>query len=76
MDLNALTAISPLDGRYRSQLHHLDYYFSEYALIRYRLLVEVEYFIALGSKKFFPLRVNQYKALRDIYEQFTPEKAA
>jgi adenylosuccinate lyase len=38
--------------------------------------VEVEYFIALGSKKFFPLRVNQYKALRDIYEQFTPEKAA
>jgi adenylosuccinate lyase len=76
MDLSALTAISPLDGRYRSQLHHLDYYFSEYALIRYRLLVEVEYFIALGSKKFFPLRVNQYKALRDIYEQFTPEKAA
>jgi len=76
MDLNALTAISPLDGRYRSQLHHLDYYFSEYALIRYRLLVEVECFIALGSKKFFPLRVNQYKALRDIYEQFTPEKAA
>jgi adenylosuccinate lyase len=75
MDLNALTAISPLDGRYRSQLHHLDYYFSEYALIRYRLLVEVEYFIALGSKKFFPLRVNQYKALRDIYEQFTHVKA-
>lgn len=76
MDLSALTAISPLDGRYRSQLHHLDYYFSEYALIRYRLLVEVEYFIALGEKKFFPLRANQHKALRDIYEQFTPEKAA
>lgn len=76
MDLSALTAISPLDGRYRSQLHHLDYYFSEYALIRYRLLVEVEYFIALGEKKFFPLRPTQHKALRDIYEQFTPEKAA
>lgn len=76
MDLSALTAISPLDGRYRSQLHHLDYYFSEYALIRYRLMVEVEYFIALGEKKFFPLRTNQHKALRDIYEQFTPEKAA
>jgi adenylosuccinate lyase len=76
MDLSALTAISPLDGRYRSQLHHLDYYFSEYALIRFRLQVEVEYFIALAGKKFFALRANQLKPLRDIYEQFTPEKAA
>ena len=40
MDLSALTAISPIDGRYRSQLQHLDYYFSEYALIRYRLPVD------------------------------------
>lgn len=76
MDLSTLTAISPLDGRYRNQLHHLDYYFSEYALIRYRLVVEVEYFIALGEKKFFALRANQLKQLRNIYEQFTPEKAA
>jgi adenylosuccinate lyase len=76
MDLTALTAISPVDGRYRSQLHHLDYYFSEYALIRFRLLVEVEYFIALGEKKFFSLRATQLKPLRDIYLNFTPDKAA
>lgn len=76
MDLSALTAISPLDGRYRSQLHHLDYYFSEYALIRYRIWVEIEYFILLGEKKFFPLRSSHHKALRAIYESFTPEKAA
>jgi adenylosuccinate lyase len=75
MDLSALTAISPLDGRYRNQLHHLDYYFSEYALIRFRILVEIEYFIALGEKKFFALKPSQYKALRDIYGHFTPEKA-
>lgn len=75
MDLSALTAISPLDGRYRSQLHHLDYYFSEYALIRYRLKVEVEYFIALGEKKFFPYKAGLNRPLREIYETFTPEKA-
>src|SRR6187200_1214583 len=76
MDLSALTAISPLDGRYRNHLHHLDYYFSEYALIRFRILVEIEYFIALGEKKFFALKPGQHKALRDIYGHFTPEKAA
>lgn len=76
MDLSALTAISPIDGRYRNQLHHLDYYFSEYALIRFRLMVEIEYFIALSQKKFFPLRANMHKPLREIYLNFTPEKAA
>jgi adenylosuccinate lyase len=76
MDLSALTAISPIDGRYRSQLQHLDYYFSEYALIRFRLLVEIEYFIALSEKKFFTLRPAQLKPLREIYLNFTPEKAA
>jgi len=75
MDLSALTAISPLDGRYRSQLHHLDQYFSEYALIRYRLLVEIEYFIALANRKFFPLKAGQVKLLRGIYGNFTPDKA-
>ena len=55
MDLNQLTAISPIDGRYRKQLHHLDEYFSEYALIKYRVLVEVEYFLFLSEKKFFKL---------------------
>jgi adenylosuccinate lyase len=75
MDLSALTAISPLDGRYRSQLHHLDYYFSEYALIRYRVKVEIEYFIALGEKKFFPYKAALNRPLREIYENFTPEMA-
>jgi adenylosuccinate lyase len=76
MDLSALTAISPIDGRYRNQLHHLDYYFSEFALIRFRLLVEIEYFIALSEKKFFSLKAAQLKPLREIYLNFTPEKAA
>ena len=53
MEISALTAISPVDGRYRKQLHHLDEYFSEYALIKYRVLVEVEYFLFLAEKKFF-----------------------
>jgi adenylosuccinate lyase len=75
MDLSMLTAISPVDGRYRQQLQHLDQYFSEFALIRYRIRVEVEYFIALAEKKFFPLNARQAKTLRSLYEQFTPEKA-
>ena len=45
MTLNSLTAISPVDGRYRSKAAGLDEYFSEFALIRYRVKVEVEYFI-------------------------------
>lgn len=75
MDLSALTAISPVDGRYRNQVQHLDQYFSEYALIRYRVLIEIEYFIALGDKKFFSLKPQQLKALRKIYQQFTLEQA-
>ena len=49
MDLSTLTAISPVDGRYRSKADNLAAYFSEYALIRYRVRVEVEYFIALSA---------------------------
>lgn len=75
MDLSALTAISPIDGRYRNQVQHLDHYFSEFALIRYRVLIEIEYFIALSNKKFFPIKPQQLKALRKIYQQFTPEHA-
>lgn len=75
MDLTALTAISPVDGRYRNQLQHLDIYFSEYALIKYRVQVEIEYFIALGEKKFFNLKAAQLAPLRDIYLQLTPDKA-
>ena len=51
MDLNSLTAISPIDGRYRSQVQSLDEYFSEYALIRCRVIVEVEYLLYLSQKK-------------------------
>ena len=47
MELDLLTAISPIDGRYRNKTAALDAYFSEFALIRYRVRVEVEYFIAL-----------------------------
>jgi len=47
MELNILTAVSPLDGRYRQKAGDLDLYFSEFGLIRYRVLVEIEYFIAL-----------------------------
>ena len=47
MNLSTLTAISPIDGRYRGKTESLDAYFSEFALIRYRVKVEVEYFIAL-----------------------------
>ena len=62
MDLNQLTAISPIDGRYRKQLQQLAEYFSEYALIKYRVFVEVEYFLFLGEKKFLkiPLPVKKH----------------
>ncbi|HEV9036532.1 MAG TPA: adenylosuccinate lyase [Puia sp.] len=75
MELNALTAISPLDGRYRHQVQHLDDYFSEYALIRYRVIVEVEYFLFLGRKKFFTLDAPGRRALQAIAAQFSLEDA-
>jgi adenylosuccinate lyase len=76
MELTALTAISPLDGRYRHQVQHLDDYFSEFALIRYRVLVEVEYFLFLGRKKLFPLPATVRKHLQSILENFSQEDAA
>lgn len=75
MELQNLTAISPIDGRYRNQLQHLDLYFSEYALIKYRVHVEVEYFIFLSEKKFFKLDAAKTKALRKVVTDFTAEKA-
>lgn len=75
MQLQSLTAISPLDGRYRRQLEELAPYFSEFALIRYRVLVEIEYFIALGEQKLFTLPKTQVPALRKIYQEFTVENA-
>jgi adenylosuccinate lyase len=75
MDLHQLTAISPIDGRYRSQLQHLDEYFSEYALIKYRVLVEVEYFLFLGEKKFFKIPVLVKNHLQNAAANFSLENA-
>lgn len=75
MELNSLSAISPIDGRYRHQVQHLDDYFSEYALIRYRVLVEVEYFLFLGKKKFFSLNAAVRRQLQTAMEQFSLEDA-
>lgn len=78
MILSTLTAISPVDGRYRNKAENLAAYFSEYALIKYRVLVEIEYFIALSE--FLPqlneLNTAEVKeGLREIYEKFTEEDA-
>ncbi len=78
MDLCSLTAVSPIDGRYRSKTASLDSYFSEYALIRYRVKVEIEYFIALCE---IPLPAlasfdhTKFGELRSIYENFTIDDA-
>ncbi len=74
MQLSPLTAISPIDGRYRGKCESLDNYFSEYALIRYRVRVEVEYFIALCELPLPALAtvpVDVFPQLRNIYEHFT-----
>lgn len=73
MELNFLTAISPLDGRYRQKVEELDMYFSEFGLIRYRLMVEVEYFISLCEiplPQLADFKKENYKELRSIYEDF------
>jgi len=78
MDLNKLTAISPVDGRYRKKVEHLSRYFSEFGLIKYRVQVEIEYFIALCE---IPLPQLEYvnpdifEKLRSIYSSFTEEDA-
>ena len=79
MQLTPLTAISPIDGRYRSKCEKLDQYFSEFALIRYRVKVEVEYFIALCELPLPQLESvdhSTFEALRDIYRNFTEADAA
>ena len=78
MDLTLLTAISPIDGRYRSKTEPLAEYFSEYALIRYRLRVEIEYFITLCELPLPQLADfdhSLFDQLRDIYRHFTPADA-
>lgn len=78
MELSQLTAISPVDGRYRGKCAALDQYFSEYALIRYRVRVEVEYFIALCEIPLPQLsEVDHalFPALRAIYKDFSTADA-
>ena len=78
MELNALTAVSPIDGRYRSKTEPLAGYFSEYALIRYRVRVEIEYFIALCELPLPQLQqVNHqlFEPLRNVYRNLTPADA-
>ncbi len=78
MNLNQLNAISPIDGRYRPQVEELAQYFSEGALIKYRVLVEVEYFIALCLLPLDELKEfdhNKFPALRKIYQEFNDEDA-
>ena len=85
-DMNSLTAVSPIDGRYASKTSSLKNYFSEYALIRYRVRVEVEYFIALCSIPLPQLegfgegtgmsKEDLFKELRNLYGSMTPEDAA
>jgi adenylosuccinate lyase len=75
MELSSLTAISAIDGRYRKQVQHLDAYFSEYALMKYRVLVEVEYLLFLEKKKLFKLTGKTVKHLRKLAEDFGPEDA-
>ncbi|QZE13486.1 adenylosuccinate lyase [Halosquirtibacter laminarini] len=78
MKLNNLTAISPVDGRYRDKVATLGEYFSEYALIKYRVFVEVEYFIALCELPLPQLKEfdkSKYEAIRKIHLDFSEEDA-
>lgn len=75
MQLSPLTAVSPIDGRYHKSTQTISAYFSEYALIKYRLKVEVEYFIMLGEKKFFKSNAKLNASLQHIVENFSIEDA-
>ncbi len=78
MDLTSLTAISPIDGRYSERTKNLKQYFSEEALIKYRLLVEVEYFIALCNSSILQLNhfpAEKFSDLRKLYKNFSVKDA-
>ncbi|GAB2657561.1 adenylosuccinate lyase [Flavihumibacter cheonanensis] len=76
MELQSLTAISPIDGRYRNQLQQLDEYFSEYALIKYRVWIEIEYFLFLADARLFKLPAKARASVKAIAENFSVEDAA
>ena len=76
MELSKITAISPVDGRYRDASSPLENYFSEYALIRYRVRVEIEYYIALCEiplPQLASIDSSKFEQLRDIYRNFSIE---
>ena len=78
MELDLLTAISPIDGRYRSKAGALAAYFSEFALIKYRVQVEIEYFITLCELPLPQLKSfdsARFESLRDIYRNFSEADA-
>ena len=78
MDFNSLTAISPIDGRYSQKTENLKQYFSEESLIKYRLLVEVEYFIALCNSSILHLNhfpAEKFSDLRKLYKDFSVKDA-
>jgi len=75
MNTSPLLAISPIDGRYAKATESLQDYFSEFALIKYRLHVEVEYFILLGERKFFKLEKKHKDALRALVTNYSIEAA-
>ncbi len=78
MELNALTAISPIDGRYSNKVEGLYQYFSEYALIKYRVFTEIEYFIALCEiplPQLNGISKEKLDRLRDIHKTFSLEDA-
>ena len=73
--MSQLTSISPIDGRYHKQTASLGAYFSEYALIKYRVLVEVHYFLFLADKKFFKVSPSLKKALLGVVDHFSEADA-
>ncbi len=78
MELNALNAISPIDGRYNNKTWELSKYFSEFGLMQYRIMVEIEYFIALCELPLPQLSKfdkSNYSTLRDIYKNFSYDDA-
>jgi adenylosuccinate lyase len=75
MELSPLTAVSPIDGRYRKQVNHLGDFFSEYALIKYRVLVEIEYFFFLADQKFFKLPAKSRAVLKKVMDEFSIDDA-
>ena len=73
--MSQLSSISPIDGRYHKQTANLSAYFSEFGLIKYRVMVEVHYFLFLADKKFFKVTPALRKSLLAVVENFSEEDA-